>query len=90
MTLILNENKNILTGTLTLSGNLGGGADIQGRKDGTSIAFVTRSAYGQISWSGTIKGDLISGHYMTESSPEYMAQTGLTESQRGIWSVTKK
>ena len=90
MALILNDDHGSLTGSLTLSGDLGGGGEIHGRRDGEIISFVTRSPYGQITWSGTIKESTIEGPYIIESSPEYVTATGLTASQRGIWKVTRR
>ena len=90
MALILNENSGMLAGSLTLSGDLAGGGEIQGRRDGRTVSFVTRSPYGQITWSGTMEGSAIEGTYIIESSPEYVAATGLAASQNGIWKVTSR
>ncbi len=90
MALILNDAGGSLTGSLTLSGALGGGGQIEGRRDGGTVSFITRSPYGQITWSGTMKGSSIDGSYIIESSPEYVAATGLAASQRGIWTVNRR
>lgn len=90
MALILNDKDGRLTGSLTLSGDCVGGGSIEGRRDGNTISFVTKSVYGQITWSGSLDGNTIEGSYIVESSPAYVAATGFSRSQRGIWSVSRR
>jgi len=89
MLLVLNKNGEQLSGTLALSGDLVGGGDIKGRVDNSRVTFTTANpAWGQITWTGELKSDVIIGKYLVETPLDVQQQQGI-RSQQGVWSVKK-
>ena len=56
-----------ISGYISISGWLTGSADIQGRRDGNTISFVSTDARGsRIVWSGIVRGDALDGEYVVD------------------------
>ena len=56
-----------ISGYISISGWLTGSADIQGRRDGNAVSFVSTDARGsRIVWSGIVRGDILDGEYVVD------------------------
>ena len=91
MVLLIKTSGNNLSGSLTITGDLTGGGDIEGMIDGDNITFVTRSAaVGQIVWNGFFGNNgMINGKYYVETSALNQFLTG-AGNQQGYWQVKKQ
>lgn len=54
-----------ISGYISISGWLTGSAEIQGKRDGNTITFVSTDPAGmRIEWSGLVRGDVLDGEYV--------------------------
>lgn len=89
ITLILDQDKNTISGRLSLSGELGGDGPLSGQVDGSTISFTTSDPLiGKLFWTGTISGRHIKGTYHVDTNLLNTLITG-TKSQQGSWAVAK-
>ena len=89
ITIVLNQDKNAITGNLFLSGELGGGGALVGQIQGNTISFTTTDPLiGKLFWTGTVSGRNIKGAYHVDTTFLATLITG-TEGQQGSWTVTR-
>lgn len=89
ITLVLDQDKNAISGNLSLSGELSGGGPLSGKIEGNTISFTTSDPLiGKLFWTGTISGRHIKGTYHIDTTFLTTLITG-TKGQHGSWTVTK-
>ena len=65
--LFIQQDGSQISGYISISGWLTGSAEINGRREGNTISFVSKDPAGtRIEWSGIVRGDALDGEYVVD------------------------
>lgn len=85
----LDEKAGMLTGTMTIGEQLGGGGYISGSLKGKHLQFTTSDGSGgRIVWIGEVSGGTIKGDYVVEPGAMTTLLVG-AQKEQGVWAVKR-
>ncbi|HVK94637.1 MAG TPA: hypothetical protein VM571_07905 [Noviherbaspirillum sp.] len=89
--LILNDASGKITGTVIITGALGGSGPLEGQREGNRIGFTSleQSTGMLIAWEGVIEGSTISGDYSVSLPMASKVLNPTFPDQVGEWEVGK-
>jgi len=89
--LILNDASGKITGTVIITGALGGSGPLEGQREGNRIGFTSleQSTGMLIAWEGVIEGSTISGDYSVSLPMASKVLNPTFPDQIGEWEVGK-